>query len=399
MGIEGVRGVAALFVALSHVLYQNLLAPEMRISPFLRELEAGHAGVLIFFALSGYVISWTNSSAFSGTAARSYLRRRFIRLFPIYFLAMVLTVLVIMYTGMYEPARVVVGSFLCLQNFNGYFGPGLNPPRVNNPLWSLNYEVLYYGLFLLLWRYRPRLGWVFVPALFAGIICWFAPRYMPLFIASYGCGWVIWASGWWLSKLPLDKEARVSAPVASWLLLVFANHHINGVARVLNALHFYSNDAGMVNFADLGSLPAILLALSAVTHRKLPYRTWFVFSAWAVCLIPIAGMIFTGRLGANESWKAGIGAVVLAGLVMPLRTDRWLRPFAWFGGISYAFYVVHYPLAYIVQNSALPVTGVGGFFLRLILWIVLTVVVSWLLEKRFQPWIKGVSSSRARPST
>lgn len=400
VGIEGVRGVAAFFVALSHVFYQNLLTPGLHMIPLLANTEAGHAGVLIFFVLSGYVISWTNSGAFSAAAARTYLKRRFVRLFPIYFVAMVLTVLVIRICAMPESLRVVVGSFLCLQNFNGYFTPGLNPPRVNGPLWSLNYELLYYALFLLLWRYKPRLSWVFLPALFAGILCWFAPQFMPPFIASYSCGWVIWASGWWLSRLPVRAGgAKEWAPIATWILLIVANHHINGVARVFNALHLYSNDAGMVNIADLGSLPAILLVLAAVTRRQLPCRLWFVVAAWAVCLVPIAGMLFTGRLATHASWVFGAGAAALAVLLTGWRSEHWLRAFAWFGGISYAFYVVHYPLLYLVRLAPFPDATLAGFVARLVVWVAATLGLSWFLERRFQPFVrarlfKGNGSSR-----
>jgi peptidoglycan/LPS O-acetylase OafA/YrhL len=398
MGLEGVRGIAAVFVALSHVLYQKILAPDVHLSPILGHVEAGHAGVLVFFVLSGYVISWTNTASFSADSAKSYVRRRFVRLVPIYVIAMLITILAIPVAGYPESARVIVGSFLGLQNFNGYFGFSLNPPVVNGPLWSLNYELLYYALFLLLWRNRPALSWVFIPALLSGIVAWFTPQFMPLFIASYGCGWVFWASGWWLSMQPRDEGgARESGHAATWILLIFANHQINGLARVLNTLHFYSNDAGMVNIADLGLLPAVLLALAAVTRRKLPGRGILMFSAWAVCIIPIAGMIWTGRLASHPNWIVGAVSVGLAALLLPVRSDRWLRPFAWFGGISYAFYVVHFPLLYLVQH--IPVSGgtPAAFVERLALWIAATLGISWLLEKRFQPWIKA-RLFRVRPA-
>jgi peptidoglycan/LPS O-acetylase OafA/YrhL len=390
MGIEGVRGVAAFYVALSHVFYADLLTPQFQLNPLVTNLQAGHAGVLIFFVLSGYVISWTNTGAFTRRAARGYLKRRIVRLFPIYLVAMMITVFVIWICKMPEPPRVIIGSFLCLQNFNGYFGPPINPPRVNNALWSLNYELLYYLLFLLLWRYRPRLFWIFVPALFAGILCWLAPAAMPLFIASYCCGWIFWAAGWWLSSQPKeDGASQPSAPVATWLLLILANHNINGIARISNALHIYSQDAGMVNIADLGTLPAILLVIAAVTRRELPFRRWIVFSAWAVCLIPIAGMLWTGKLATHASWVVGAGSVVLAALLGSWRSERWLRPFAWFGSISYAFYVVHYPLMYLVRIAPFSGVTLTGFVERLVLWSAVTLGFSWYLEKSLQPRIKA----------
>jgi peptidoglycan/LPS O-acetylase OafA/YrhL len=390
IGIEGIRGVAAFFVGLSHIFAYNFMDPGYSFPPLLRTVAAGHAGVLVFFVLSGYVISWTNSGPCTTATVRSYIRRRCVRLVPIYLVAMLVTLAVIRLTGLFDPLRVIVGAFLCLQNFDAYFGFSLKPPLVNGPLWSLNYEVLYYGIFLLLWRLRPKLAWVFLPALFIGLLGWFVPQYTPLFIAGYGCGWIFWSAGWWLAKQPvMGGEVPHRAPVASWILLVFAYDHINGVARVLNLFHFYSNDAGMVSINDLGMIPGILLVLSAVARRRLPWQRGLEGAAWAVCVIPIAGMLGTGRLTAHPEWEMGAGSVLLAALLLPYRSERWLRPFAWFGGISYAFYVLHFPLLYLVRITPFAETTLAGFLARLCLWLALTLGLSWILEKRFQPWIKG----------
>lgn len=396
-GIEGIRGIAALMVALSHVLWLNLLTPALSLPQWLKDVEGGHAGVLTFFVLSGYVIGWTNPGAFTPDAGRAYIRRRLVRLAPIYFIAMILTVAVIRFTGLSESFCVVAGSFLALQNFNGYFGFTLNPPLVNGPLWSLNYELLYYGLFLLLWRLSPRLPWVFGPALLAGILGWFAPRFMPLFISSYACGWLFWASGWWLSgQRSVEGEEADWQPVASWVLLILASHQIGGILRVFNALGWYSNDSGLCSVADLGLLPAILLAISAAARRRLPARRWIAVLAWAVCVVPIAGMICTGRLLGNPDWVDGTVSVVMAAALLPVRTTKWLRWFAWFGGISYAFYVVHFPLLYFVQYLPLPKATVIGFVARLPIWAALALGLSWLLERRFQPWIKALLIAPAK---
>ena len=387
-GIEAVRGIAALFVALSHLLYLNLLTPDLRLAAWLQTVEGGHAGVLVFFVLSGYVIGWTNAGPFTPAAASAYIRRRTTRLAPIYLVAMVLTVAVIGYTGLTESLRVIVGSFLCLQNFNGYFGFSLNPPLVNGPLWSLNYEVLYYGVFLAVWRFKPDLKWVFAAALVPAALGWFAPAIMPLFIASYACGWIFWAAGLWLSRQPALGKSTAS-PIATWILLVFAGHQIGGGARMLNVLGFYSNDAGMVGLADLALLPAILLAMAAVSHRKLPGRGGVEALAWLSCLVPLAGMIVTGRLMSHPSWITGFVAVIIAGCLRSFRHSSWLRPFYGVGGIYYGLYFVPFPRVYLVQFMPLPRTSLEGFAARLAIWVPMTLGLSWFLERRFQPWVKA----------
>jgi peptidoglycan/LPS O-acetylase OafA/YrhL len=390
MGLEGVRGVAATMVALSHVLYLDLLTPGFDLPRWLRTIEGGHAGVLTFFVLSGYVIGWTNSGPFSPGAGRSYVWRRFVRLAPIYYVAMILTIAVIRFTGIPHSTRVIVGALLGMQNFNGYFGFGLSPPMINGPLWSLNFELLYYGLFLILWRFKPKLVWIFGPALLAGVLGWFVPRLMPLFISSYACGWLFWAAGWWLSGQPRTEDGgETMGSIATWMLLILANYEIGGLNRIFNVLGWYSEDAGMVNLSDLALLPAVLLAIAGVTRRRLPHSRLFVLLAWTLCIVPAVGMVWTGRLWGQPAWVTGCATILLAAALLPLRSTQWLRPFAWFGGISYAFYVVHFPLLYFVQFLPLPKSTVAGFLERLPIWIALTLGIAWILERRFQPWMKG----------
>ena len=80
MGLEAVRGISALLVGLSHLLFLNILAPDRTVPSLLSRVEAGHTAVLVFFVLSGYVISWTNSGPCTTDAVRAYARRRFLRL-------------------------------------------------------------------------------------------------------------------------------------------------------------------------------------------------------------------------------------------------------------------------------------------------------------------------------
>lgn len=387
--LEGVRGIACLLVALSHSFYLTHLDPSVVLPPWLRTLEAGHTGVLVFFVLSGFLISWTNPGQCTSENRRAYLWRRFVRLAPTYYVALVLTVAVVFLRRDPGQIRAVVATFAGLQNFNDYLGLHLPPPLCNGPLWSLNYELLYYGLFILLWHYRPRLGWVFLPAAAATLLGWFVPQFIPLFLASYACGWLFWAAGWWLARLPELPADAPPAPVITWLLLIFAGHHIVGVTRILNALGLHSDDAGMVTLGQLGLLPPILLLLAAVGRRQLPAAPFLTALAWLVCLAPLAGMLWTGRLWTEPSWITGGIAVLLAAVALSIRTTTWLKPFVGLGRISYAFYVVHFPLLFVVQRLPLPGGTIPAYFVRMLVWAALALSLAWFLERRFQPWIKA----------
>jgi len=387
--LEGVRGIACLLVGLGHTLYLTHLDPSVTLPATVRTFEAAHAGVLIFFMLSGYLIAWTNPGPCSSQNRRRYLGRRLLRLTPIYYVALLLTGAVIFFRHDQGQGRNLVATFAGVQNFNDYFGVHLPPPSINGPLWSLNYELIYYGLFILLWRFQPALSWVFLPALVATILGWFAPHIMPLFAASYACGWLFWATGWWLARQPEVPVHESAAPVATWLCLIFSGHHIGGFTRILNVLGLHSNDAGMVTLGDLGLIPAVLLLLASAGRRRLPGKTVLVASAWTIALVPVAGMLWTGRLWTNPAWISGSAAIVVAVILLPWKSIHWLSSFAGLGRISYAFYVIHFPLLFFVQRLPVPRGTIPSYALRIGIWAFLSIVLAWLLEQRFQPWIRS----------
>ena len=89
--IDGLRAIAILLVLVSH------LAPG-----YPRWLGIGNAGVQLFFVISGYLITHNllcarNSAGFEGSAAsamRAFYVRRVLRIFPVYFLALGIALIV-----------------------------------------------------------------------------------------------------------------------------------------------------------------------------------------------------------------------------------------------------------------------------------------------------------------
>ena len=141
--IQALRGLAALAVVLIHV------QPQLSHNggPVLPWLNLGAGGVDLFFVISGFIIWSTSRSADLGPGA--FLRRRAIRLVPLYWL---LTAFV-SFVAVMAPAllasttfdlRHVVASFL----FVPYTHPVLHyTSPILVPGWSLNYEMFFYLLF------------------------------------------------------------------------------------------------------------------------------------------------------------------------------------------------------------------------------------------------------------
>ncbi|MFT4070212.1 acyltransferase family protein [Paraburkholderia sp.] len=162
-GFDGLRAIAVLMVFLQHRLFGDVG-------------EIGHLGVWIFFALSGFLIIGilssqrarieTGSSRF-GAELRRFLFRRTVRIFPIYYL-MLVVMGVLMAFGFASPelAGGMPFHFAYLSNF--WIGSVLRywPGRYSH-LWSLAIEEQFYLvvaplLLLLAVRWHRAACWTIV---------------------------------------------------------------------------------------------------------------------------------------------------------------------------------------------------------------------------------------------
>ena len=136
-GIEAARGVAALLVVSMHARDHLLKAG---ISPFIGHFVAfGHTGVDFFFVLSGFIILHVHASDIgSPSALKHYLNRRFTRIYPFYWVALLLSLLA---GSIHHP----LPSLAALSN-----SALLLPFAVALPVpvaWSMQHEIVFYALF------------------------------------------------------------------------------------------------------------------------------------------------------------------------------------------------------------------------------------------------------------
>ncbi|MFM0200823.1 acyltransferase [Paraburkholderia fungorum] len=142
-GFDGLRAIAVLMVFFQHRLFGDIG-------------EIGHLGVWIFFALSGFLIIGilsaqrgrieTNSSRF-GAELKRFLFRRTLRIFPIYYL-MLVVMCVLMAFGMASPELASGMPFHFAYLSNVWIGSVLHywPGRYSH-LWSLAIEEQFYLVF------------------------------------------------------------------------------------------------------------------------------------------------------------------------------------------------------------------------------------------------------------
>ncbi|TDP74616.1 acyltransferase family protein [Roseateles toxinivorans] len=148
--IEAARGLAAVLVVLVHVssmLTQANKFPEM---PFGGLFRFGHAGVDFFFVLSGFIIYYMHAKDIGDKSALgSYWFKRFVRIYPVYWIVLCTFGLILLFSP--TAARherelsSIISAIILTPNQHG---------QILGVAWSLSHELLFYGLFGLLFIHR-----------------------------------------------------------------------------------------------------------------------------------------------------------------------------------------------------------------------------------------------------
>jgi len=138
--LEALRGFAALYVLVHHISSSYLgLKTSIVGLPF----RFGQEAVMVFFLLSGFVIHYSFQLS-SRHCFAEYLIKRTRRIYPIFIIALFLSLLVSLLNSAHLIREEVVTSFfgniLMLQDHPGRPTPWILPFCGNDPLWSLAYE-------------------------------------------------------------------------------------------------------------------------------------------------------------------------------------------------------------------------------------------------------------------
>jgi peptidoglycan/LPS O-acetylase OafA/YrhL len=235
--LDGTRAAAALLVCLSHwrmiffVSYPLLHVPHKFLYiPFYAITGAGHASVIVFFVLSGYLISGSVFRMFDNGSWswRRYLTHRLVRLWIVLIPALILGGVLDsaglrlnhapgLYTGLVDNnMALTVPQFLTVRSFFGnlIFVQWILTPTFgsNGPLWSLANEFWYYILFplgVIAFRHSfPPLHRLLSAVLFIGISFFVGHSILFLF--------PVWLLGAVLARMPQRLPTRARTWV--WIL-------------------------------------------------------------------------------------------------------------------------------------------------------------------------------------
>ncbi len=280
--VQVLRGLAALLVLASHA-QGVLLETAARQGAVLQRwpLPPGGFGVDLFFCISGFIMVVASRTLYGRPgAATHFLRRRVLRLVPLYWLASGLAVLALA-VGRHGLQRTSWSDLLASLLFVPYpvYGDAAQPYPVLTLGWSLNYEVFFYALFavFIALPLRQAVLWT-VAALTAVALAgmWIPPQLMawhfwsrPI-VLEFGMGCLIGL--WWVQRAPTATPAPGVLACALAALAWLAADPLGLAVKVEGS----STPNDLARVAGWG-LPAAALLLAAVSreHQGLGLRgTW-----------------------------------------------------------------------------------------------------------------------------
>jgi peptidoglycan/LPS O-acetylase OafA/YrhL len=339
-GLDGLRGLAALYVMLHHTWLNSFDGfPENHGPWWTGWLLYGHFGVVVFIVLSGFSlgVSPARKGWRLGGVGR-FAKRRAWRILPPYWAALVFS-LIVAWAIIPAPGELAP-TLKSVLVYGTLFQDAVGAPAPNGAFWSIAIEFHLYFLFPLLLLSLRRIGPIItltavtvVVAMIGGLaphvsaadaLMRFVPQLAVLFAMGVVAAGVVAAKDR-LRNVPWHWLAAVAAlPVLG--LIVF-----KGSVFV----------AGKFFWVDLALGPAVAMLLAAVaTNRPAP-------------------------------------------LVRVLDS----RPLRRLGSFSYSLYLVHAPIVWVIRQKVagpLVPAGVPTFLVTLSLSIVVAIPFAWLFAKYFE---------------
>lgn len=310
--LDGIRGLAALFVIMRHTTeFWNFF------------VYRSYLAVDIFFILSGFVISnaYSKKMANGTLSLGGFVLVRLIRLYPVYFLSLVLAIPIYLYGQAGQGTPLSMAGTLQLVVMSLLFLPGVMIPNgllfpINGPYWSLFFELIanfLYGIF------RPLLS---------------------------------------------TKALVYLVSILGLLLLLMSGYHGSMDFGFIVSLQAFI--AGLVR-ASFGIFFGILIHPQVGRWNIRPRPFLAIAIMCGVFLIPSFGR-YDFILDTLALWVIFPVCVVLA---VTTKADAFSRVMLFLGSASYPIYVIHEPLGKLVlivtDGYAATLAPYSGWLLMILL--------------------------------
>lgn len=334
------RFVAAFIVLLSHYAYPRFTEGY---SSFIREYNMGSDAVVVFFVLSGFVISFAALEK-DKTASR-FAFNRLTRLYSVAIPTLLLALFLDNWGSQIDPS-FYQPPYYQAQSLGDYWLKGLTFSTEwtgegmrlgsNGPFWSLSYEAAYYFIFAIMcfMRGATRLIALALTIFIVGL------KVMLLLPA--------WAMGVGIYFLLRRLKTHALSPALLWTMMI-------------TPLLVY----GLCQMIDV---PQVLYSfcqifITAETLSSLRLSNEFLWNA-------VIGLMFSVHLLGAALW-----------MQQRREAPRSYRMVKWLAGASFSLYLVHYPVLSFFE-VALPSTGL--LLLDHALLLVVTVISCFLFAEAFE---------------
>jgi peptidoglycan/LPS O-acetylase OafA/YrhL len=242
--LDTMRGFAALLVAYFHCRQvtwigmgafhhagARLFEPGTIAAWLTLPIAWGSAGVPIFFVISGYCIHRSSAARLLANPgyrldARQFWLRRFVRIYPVLFAALVLTAAVDTISLSMPPVShkiLDLGPHAFLVNLLSLQGLAGKTYGSNGALWTLSIEVQFYAIYPLLFALRRRIGLnaTLMGVALVNIVSAFTlERHDIIVFPSF---WLSWMLGAWIAEVRLrNPHFRIAYGSAIAALLAAA---------------------------------------------------------------------------------------------------------------------------------------------------------------------------------
>lgn len=309
--LDGLRGVAALFVIWYHV-FEGFAT-----SPIDQRLNHGYLAVDFFFILSGFVIGYAYDDRWKATmTTKNFFKRRLIRLHPMVVMGAVLGAITFYIQGceQWDGTKVSISMVMLALLLNLFLipaVPGTGPEvrgngemyPLNGPSWSLFFEYIGNILYALFIR-RLSTKALTVLVVLAGIA------------------------------------------LASFAIFNYSGYGHLGVGWTL------------ADYNLIGGFLRMFFAFSIGLLMSRNFKPVHIRGAFWICSLVIIAFLSVPHIGGMESpWMNGIYDSVCTILIFPMlvylaasgkTTDKNTSKICKFlGDISYPVYIVHYPFMYL----------------------------------------------------
>lgn len=337
--IDGLRGIAAMAVIVQHCIE---FTPIVNTQPtfaspiqylFANDFNLGRFGVIIFFLISGYLIP--SSIGHQPRSLISFAIGRFFRLYPLYWLSLILALFAIAALGEKVPGVAsIVANLTMIQTLFGY-------KNILDPYWTLLVEHLFYAscvIFFLFGALRHR-------------------REMRRIMWAGGLGLIALAVA--VARMPrVSHESPISQlmSLGSFIFIMIVGHNIR-LAQTARGFEFPKEAVAL----------AVIVFACITGARQLAGVDAFLLSPLAIFLSTISGLLLFLFALRSGLFRAAV--------------------FEFTGRISYGLYLFHAIALWIALALVRKPTDIASSLLLLALVLGMTFAIStvtyYVLEEPF----------------